>query len=352
MTLQRAESRQDQFADPRGPVSSAPDGITIFGLIAPLVERWRLLIFGMLLVGSLAVAVVVWKGEEYTAAMTLTTVTSKKQLPFGGSIAASYLNLAPDGVQATPALVVKLMRLDGVLLEVANTRAPGNPNLRLVQVIAKDPKSLATERAQVREIDKLFKTGIDQETGTITLQVTHADSAVSRAVATRLVDAVSRAFQRSARAQAEQQRLSLTARLDSASRTLQAAEVSQVQFSLNNRVVAPYSSAFIEQQRVTRQMQVATSVYMQALNDREAAVAKELEETPAVVIVDPITRTLSPNERHLGGVGLVSAIVGLLLAAAFVIFSDLLVNRSETAPDLVRLRAALHSFPRRSLNRG
>lgn len=342
MTAQPSK-RETYWGEPEpGP---SPDGITVFRLLAPIVESWKTIVLAMVLAAGFAAGWVWIRGDQYTAQMILTTVANKKQLPIGGSLAASYLNLTPDGFQATPGLVVKLMRMDGVLREIAHSPAPNDPRRRLVDVAAKRPSALTTERAEIQTIDKLFKTGIDQETGTISLRVTHRDSAVARAVALRLISATSAAFQQVARAQAVQLHRAQDVRVDSAIRALQAAEQAAVEFSLRNRTVALYSPAWREQQAIDRKMQVASTVYSQAIGDRESAIAKELEETPAVVVVDPIPAKLSPDEKNLLAIALIGLMVGGLLMTFAIVVRDLLVRRPEAEADLARLKTALQRFP-------
>src|SRR5690606_33474327 len=135
--------------------------------------------------------------------------------------------------------------------------------------------------------------------GIIYLTVTHRDSALARAVNRALVASITDAFQRATRTQATMLRQAQEARVDSASRQLVHAEEELVDFLAANRVVPPFSQVSVTRQRLQRQVDVAQSVYTQAMTDKEAAIAQELEETPAVVTLDPVPVQLPPKSRQI-----------------------------------------------------
>jgi len=59
-----------------------------------------------------------------------------------------------------------------------------------------------------------------------------------------------------------------------------------------------FSEASVMRRELEREVTSAQSVYSQAREDYETAVARELEETPAVVVVDSIPNRLLPDPRH------------------------------------------------------
>jgi uncharacterized protein involved in exopolysaccharide biosynthesis len=83
-----------------------------------------------------------------------------------------------------------------------------------------------------------------------------------------------------------------------------------------NRSFENYSPAAIVRQRIEREVSNAQTVYAQAITDREAAIARELEATPAVVIVDPIPTRLLPESRHVIVKLMLAGILGVIAVAA------------------------------------
>jgi uncharacterized protein involved in exopolysaccharide biosynthesis len=109
--------------------------------------------------------------------------------------------------------------------------------------------------------------------------------------------------------------------------------------------VPQFSAAFVQEQQLERRVQVATNVYMQAITDRESAIAKELEETPAMVVLDPVPGQLPADERRLPLMILLGAIVGLVVACTVAIARGLVAADPASAGDLHRLREAMRELP-------
>ena len=169
-------------------------------------------------------------------------------------------------------------------------------------------------------IRNIVTADVDRQTGLISISATHTDSAVVRQVATRLVESASEAFKRVSRAQAASQRASQGERVDSARRQLRRAEERVVAFLSSNRSYTSFSPAAVSRQQLEREVSNAQTVYSQARSDYDAAAARELEETPAVVVVDPIPGRLLPDARRLP-VKLVLASALALLVATLVLWS-------------------------------
>src|SRR5258706_278162 len=106
--------------------------VGIAGVLAPLVERWGLVM--RLTVGAPALAILimlVWP-RSYQARVTVATIVSSSQgFNLGGAAAllsgglGGALGASTGGVQASPALVSNLMQSRRVLTEVGAMPAPG-----------------------------------------------------------------------------------------------------------------------------------------------------------------------------------------------------------------------------------
>jgi hypothetical protein len=148
----------------------------------------------------------------------------------------------------------------------------------------------------------------------ISIRATHTDSAVVRQVASRLVETASETFKRVSRAQAASQRASQGERVDSARRQLRRAEERVLAFLSANRSYTSFSPAAVSQRQLEREVSDARSVYSQARADYDAAAGRELEETPAVVVVDSIPNRLLPDPRRLPLKLVLATAFGLLVA--------------------------------------
>jgi hypothetical protein len=172
---------------------------------------------------------------------------------------------------------------------------------------------------------------VDKQTGLITVETTLADSAVARLVTRRLTESASAAFVRVSRAQATSQRTSQAERVDSAQRQLRRAEERSREFNSSNRAYTVFSEASVTRRQLEREATNAQSVYSQALSDYETAVARELEETPAVVVVDSIPNRLLPDPRH-APLKLVLASALALLVVTLILWSQREFQEPRLAP--------------------
>jgi uncharacterized protein involved in exopolysaccharide biosynthesis len=134
---------------------------------------------------------------------------------------------------------------------------------------------------------------------------------------------MSEAFVSTVRAQAKLQREAQGARVDSARRRLVRADGELRQYLRANRMIAEFSLAGVERDRLNRELDLAQEVYRQASADYEGAVARELQETPAVVAVDPAPDVLPLRERYLLLKLGLALVAGLLLSVTAVYLQEL-----------------------------
>jgi uncharacterized protein involved in exopolysaccharide biosynthesis len=124
------------------------------------------------------------------------------------------------------------------------------------------------------------------------------------------------------------------------------AEQQMQAFLQANRQFQSFSSAAVEKDRLQRNVQRAQEVLNNAINDRESARSKELEDTPAVVVIDPLPAKLPATERHLGSITLVAAFVAGLLAMLYLMIrAGFRARLDANDPATVRLAQSLRGVP-------
>jgi len=312
----------------------------------PVLQRLRALMIFVGLVIAVAAVVALVRPRRYEAGVTLATVGNPK---LGGGLSStlaasvlggSGLNL---GLQATPAIMARLLTLDGVLLRVAATPFRGG---ELMAGVLGRPVDGVPYETRLRKLRKVISASYDRQTGLVTLRVLHKDSAVVRVLAERIVEEASATFVRTSKAQAAELRDAQTARVDSAAAQLRSAEEALVRFTRGNRNVPEYSLVLVEQTRLQRDADLAKQVYTQAVGDRESAVAKLLEDTPAVVVVDGVPDRLLLRPRFGSLIVAGSAFVALVLGVAAILLWTRLVAAAEGGDASARLAVRLF-LPRR-----
>jgi uncharacterized protein involved in exopolysaccharide biosynthesis len=296
-----------------------PEEVTLAQLLAPVLARWRTIVAVTLAVGALGVGLVTLRATRYEAGVTVATISNSPSLQLGGAAALLAGGaLAQSGFQPNPALVASLLESRRVLHAVG-TKPAGPPGGRVVERVRGRP----VEDAEVaKEMAKLLRVDVSRETGLVSMVVTHPDSALARRVADGILEETTRTFVQTARAQASQLRRGQEARVDSAARRLRRAQDALQSFRSRNRGYEEYAASALDEVVLQREVSLAENVYSRAVGDREGAIAKELEETPVVVVVDSLPQAIPPAPRYRGLVALLSVFVGFVSAVLWVLVAD------------------------------
>ncbi len=331
------------------PTQHAPhDGSAPVSGLAALIEGWKLITIFVTIAVVVALLGAVLLRQRYEASVTLSTVSKQPSLPLGAAsgLAAQFLNLnGAGGIQATPALVARLTRLQSVLLAVAAYETPGD-SLTIIERLRGRRGEHLPNSSILRRMSRAVTPSWDRESGLVTIRVVHADSALARAVAEQTVAEITRVFRQASRAQAIELRQAQQARLDSAEHQLRHAEQSLVDFLSANRVIAPYSAVQAQLQSRQRTVDIAQSVYLQVRTESEAAVSKELEETPVVVVLDSLPAQLPRVSISLARVAAFALVMGLVLGVGVILFLERSREQLSSDPDAHdRLVRALRSLP-------
>lgn len=315
-------------------------------LAAAIIERWRFIVAVVCIAVVITVVALVVRGTRYEATVTLSTVSTMRSLPAaaGGGI-ASLLNLGGTaGLQSTPVLIVRIARSQSVILSVAADSVPGD-SVRLIERLTRKSANSLSTRDIIGRVNRVVSASYDRESGLVTLRAVHRDSALARAIVQFTVANLQRVFIQASRSQATELRRAQEARLDSAESQLRTAERTLSSFLSANRVITPYSPLQAEFQRLQRAVDIAQTVYLQVRTEREAAIGKELEETPAVVVVDALPAVLPTVSAQaltvVLAVVIAALIVALLLIAVLEWSRDPVDGSRGTRDRLVRAVARL-----------
>jgi uncharacterized protein involved in exopolysaccharide biosynthesis len=305
-------------------------------------------VLGTALVCGLAVVgYLLTRPRKFEAAVTVAPIPNSKQLNLPAGLAGSLLGAATNtGLQATPIFVARLARLTSVLNAVALTRVPGDSTHFIIERVVDQPLAEIRPHMYATEIDKVLLTTVDRESGTVTLRVVLPDSALARTTVNTLVAAVRRTFARTNKSQGSELREAQVTRVDSASRQLKQAQAALVDFNSSNRVVQPFSAVWVEGQRLQSNVQVAQSVYTAAVSDLQSAQGKELEDAPALVILDSVPAFLPPRSRGTVSFGIIALCFGAILGFAFVVVREAAANATRHGDaEAQRLLRAISRLP-------
>jgi len=288
--------------------------IRLDALYTPFVRRWRLVLLCVLGAWAGALALILVPKREYKAQLVVAAVPNAKGASLAGGISSLLGNATLGGVQSTPYFITRLLLLRGVLREVALSPATDGARTTIIERVLDEPRAAITPEQMDLGMREVLSTDVDKQTGLVTFAVTHPDSGLARHIAQRVLAVGSRTFVEVLRAQASDQREAGQAQVDSARRQLRAVEARLQQFQTTHRIYAPYSPAAVERQRIDRDLGAAQAAYSDAVSERQTAIARELADMPAVVVVDPIPPELTKVPRQAVLKLMLASVLGLLTA--------------------------------------
>lgn len=302
-------------------------------LLGDVVGRWRLMLWLLIATWTLVTASKLSGGRAYETSAALVAVSS----PRSGSAASSGVTAAAmllgggsvtPGLPTSPVFIAALAGMRSVLDSVGHAPA-GHDSRTIVERLLDKPLSQIREYEIAPALREYTSVSVDRTTGIITVSAHHGDSVVSRAITTALIRQIQNSYRSAMQAQAAEQRRGQDRRVEGAASQLRMAEEEFVAFRRRNRVVDASSITFVEQQHLQRNVELARSVYEQVMSDREAAIARELEDVSAVAVVDQIPSYSTPLPRHLGLTLVASTIIVTALSAVLIMLTLVFRNRID-----------------------
>ncbi|MEO5903577.1 MAG: hypothetical protein ABIQ55_06155, partial [Gemmatimonadaceae bacterium] len=170
------------------------EGFDALKFLTPLLEKRRPIIVGTILTALVVGSVAFLMPRKFKAELSLTPVVSNKSTTALGGLAAIAGATLSQGYQLTPAKMVELLKSRSVLSGVGKSVIPGNQKETVIdrflgeEYTRNDPEEIA------KQLTKSLNIVTNKETGTITVSIEHKDSALSRLIASRVVDSASRLF--------------------------------------------------------------------------------------------------------------------------------------------------------------
>ena len=295
-------------------VAASEPEVRLDMLYMPFLRRWRLVLACLLTAWTGALALILIPKRQYKAQLVVAAVPNMKNASLAGGLSSLLGNAALGGVQSTPYFITRLLLLRGVLREVALSPTGEGTKATIIERVLDKPRAAITPEEMDLGLRGVLTTDVDKQTGLVTFAVTHPDSALARQIAQRVLAVGSRTFVEVLRSQASGQREAGQAQVDSARRQLRATEARLQHFQTTHRIYAPYSPAAVERQRLDRDLGAAQAAYSDAVTERQTAIARELAELPAVVVVDPIPPELTKVPRQAVLKLMLAGVLGLIAA--------------------------------------
>ena len=176
--------------------------------------------------------------------------------------------------------------------------------------------------------------GVDPQTGVISLRVEMPDPDLAATVVGRMVAILNEFNQRTRNQRARERRRFTEERTTEAQRDLQLAEDALRIFLTRNRQYENSPMLVFEQQRLDRQVQLRQDVYQTLRREYEIARIDEVNNTPVLTVVDSPVPPADPSSPHRVRLSFAAFVVGLLLALLIAFLREYLHRSRELQPEV------------------
>lgn len=301
---------------------AAPGGDVSLLAAADLVRRNRGLITAVVAALVAAVLAFLLLRDRVYASESSFLPQTRSTLPGGLSGLASQFGVALPAQEPTqsPAFYVDLLRtpeaLDSLILHryAANGEARGRTLLDVYDVHKPTP-ALTLEKTRQRFLEDVL-TSISQKTGVVTLTVRSESPALAQQVNRLALEVLNRFNQRARRTRASAEREFTERRSAEVRAELRAAEERLLAFTQSNREFNSASSAYLERDRLGREVTRLQSVYTTLSQALEQARIEEVRDTPLITVVEQPSLAAEPEPRGAVRLLAVALLGGFLLGCA------------------------------------
>ena len=334
--------------------------LTFATLTAGTVTRWRTVLLVAVGVVVLGLGLTFVLPPSYRGTTSFVTTDASIELPASLGQLASQPGLAGLAGQLglgssrdpsySPAFYLELLGSRELLTRLVQSRfadprtADPADSANLVQLFGiKDRDSLRAVELAVRRLRRRSRITIDPKTSFVTLQVDARWPVLAADIANQAVGLVS-AFNKEQRlSRAKAKREFLEGRVNAAQDELRAAEDALRAFNQTNRLWRESPALSIDEMRIRRQVETASTLYLLLRQQYEAARLEEVNTTPLITVID---RAIPPRRRewpHRGFIAVTAGLLGLVLGALWAATRTLFASWAERNPQeagLLRSAAA------------
>ena len=295
-------------------------------VVTRLLPEWRMLVGVPIAFALLGVVVALLIPRTYVGTTTFAPEQrSGTNLPSGlGALAGQFGVAIPSEASTSPRFYAELVKSRTLLEGVLRSQVPvpgGSPtdSARLLDLLDRGGKSPADSLFRgVRRLADLVHVNVDSRTNIVGLSVEARDPAVAATVANRFVTLVEQFNSTARRSQARQRRIFVEGQMALGEEALRAAERELERFYEANRSYRQSPQLMSVEGRLQRQIQVSQEVYLTLRRDYESARIDEVNDVPAITIIDsatPPTRKSKPKRTLIVlGFLLGGGVLGLLAA--------------------------------------
>jgi len=275
--------------------SRTSDRVALGDVFALLRSNLRLLVALPLAVGVITLAILLFRGQRYSADSTLRPQMSESNQSRLAGLAAQFGLQVPgmtlgDPVKLYSELAASRQILTKVLLTTYTIpNRDGGDSLRGTLVDFWDLPAKTSDDINRKALGKLRKrilVSSNREAGLVYIRTVSGSPELSVAINRRLLDLLDESSKQRRQTQASAEREFLQARLKQAGEELEAAETAQKTFLARNRRYQEAPFLQLEFADLQRRVELKSQVYTSLSQSYEQARLDEVRNTPLLVLVD------------------------------------------------------------------
>jgi uncharacterized protein involved in exopolysaccharide biosynthesis len=341
---------------------AASDHLTFTRWIAGILLRWRMVVATTVAALLIGIAAAIIIPPIYRAQASFVANTSSPSKLQGvsngntglGNIISQFGGTMGGDPSESPNFYVELLGSRELLTRLLQSRFP-NPRtvtphdsatlLTILKIKKSDPR--AQMEIAVKNMSKAISAGLDPKTNLVWFSVDARWAELSAQIANRLIELVGTFNKETRVSRAKAKRAFLQMRHDSAQTALHDAEERERVFYEQNRGAILAPSLRSEEQRIKREVDLASDLYINLDRQLEAARIDEINDAALITVIDSAVVPRKARWPRYGVVGitaiLLGALAGLLLAGSAAVMADWRQRNPDAYQDV---RGAMRTFRR------
>jgi capsular polysaccharide biosynthesis protein len=257
-------------------------------------KKKRLLIFNSTVLILLLIYLLVFVKPFYESTVTILPEYGNKSSTFSGLAELASLAGATVGAESPIEIYQNLITSEAVLGPVIFTKyrtLESQDSVNLLEYFKIEPEmDLPVDIQKRKMFIKFYKsfskshivTDVDRETKILDIKVTMPESKLAAAVANNIVESLDRYVMTKRKSYASNQSFYIEVRIGQVKDSLQAVEEKLKVFRMQNKVLSQSPELMLQEARLSRNVEILQTVYVELTKQFELAKIDEIKDTPVL----------------------------------------------------------------------
>ncbi len=208
---------------------------------------------------------------------------------------------------------------------------PDQPMLKILTYSEKEPVfgPDTLEKMAVKALLEKINVSKDRKSSILTLEVSASEPQFAADIISALIEELDKHQQKFKSSRVSEKRQFIAGRIEEVQVDLEKAEETLKQFRYRNRQIQNSPSLLLEQERLSREVQVVIGVFTTLKQEHELAKIQEVEEATVVHVLDPPEAPLERSKPKKRETVVLAGLLGIGLGVGLVFVREYWKNSSE-----------------------